>query len=67
MILSNKRITKALIRLTNAQAGLHLCCMQTPEDRFSRAKAQMTLSFHIGTKYDFQKITNVLVRITLQI
>ena len=41
MILPNKQITKVLIRLTEAQAGMHLCCLQTPENRFSRAKAQI--------------------------
>ena len=24
-----------------AQAGLHLCCLQTPEDRFSRGETQI--------------------------
>ena len=42
MILSDKRITIALIRLrTDAQAGLRLCCSQTPEDRFSCDEAQI--------------------------
>ena len=40
MILSNKRITKALIRLQDVQAGLHLCS-QTSEDRFSRVEAHI--------------------------
>ena len=31
-----------LIRLRDAQAGLRLCCLQTPEDRFSRDEAQLT-------------------------
>ena len=39
MILSKKRVTKALIRLGDAQAGLRLCCSQTPQDRFSRVEA----------------------------
>ena len=33
MILSNKQIIKALINCEDAQAGLHLCCSQTLEDR----------------------------------
>ena len=41
MILVNKRITKVLISLQDAQAGLRLCCSQTPEDRFSCVEAQM--------------------------
>ena len=44
MILSKKRITKALIRCADAQAGLSLCCSQPPEDRFSRDKAHITRS-----------------------
>ena len=39
MVLSKKRITKALIRLRNAQAGLRLCCLHTYKDRFSRVEA----------------------------
>ena len=34
MILSNKRITKALIRLRSVQAGLRLCCSQAPRTGF---------------------------------
>ena len=46
MILSNKQITKALIRLSrcagwSAHACLHLCCSQTPQDKFSRIVAQI--------------------------
>ena len=41
MILSNKSITKVLIRLRDVQTGLHLCCSQTSEDRFSRVQAQI--------------------------
>ena len=39
IVLSNKRITKALTRLGDAQAGLRLCCSQTTEDWVSRVKA----------------------------
>ena len=38
---SSKQLTKVLIRLTDAQAGLRLGCSQTPEDRFSHVKAHM--------------------------
>ena len=44
MILSNKGITKALIRLgryASVQAGLHLCCSQTIEDWFSGIEVQL--------------------------
>ena len=41
MVLSKKRITKALIRLHYAQAGLRLCCSQTSEDSFSRVEAHV--------------------------
>ena len=40
VILSIKRITKALI-CVDAQSGLHLCCLQTPENRFSRFEAHI--------------------------
>ena len=43
MILSKKQITKS------AQAGMRLCCLQTPEDRFSRVEA------HIITSLIFDK------------
>ena len=43
-VLSKKRITKALIRLRDSQAGLRLCCSQTPEDRFSRDEAHCEAS-----------------------
>ena len=29
----------------DAQAGLRLCCLQTPEDRFSRVEADMFCVF----------------------
>ena len=41
MILSEKRITKALISLRIAQTGLRHCCLQTTEDRFSCVEAQI--------------------------
>ena len=42
MVLFKKRIPKALIRdCADAQAGLHLCCTHTLEDRFSRDKAHI--------------------------
>ena len=43
MMLTNKRITKTLIRLRGCAgaAGQRLCCSQPPEDRFSRVKAQL--------------------------
>ena len=41
MVLSNKGITKALIHCADAQAGLRLCCLQTPKDRFPRIKAHI--------------------------
>ena len=41
IILSNKRITKVLIRLGNAQAGLHLCCSQTPKTGFLATRANL--------------------------
>ena len=44
MILSNKQITKALIRLRGCVGWLRLCCSQTPEDRFSRGKVQFYYS-----------------------
>ena len=34
MILSDKQISKALIRLSDAQAGLHLCCSQALKTGF---------------------------------
>ena len=30
-------MTKALTDCVEAQAGLHVCCLQTPEDRVSRS------------------------------
>ena len=48
MILSYKRITKALISLrirASAQAGLRLCCSQTTEDRYSRVEANLLICF----------------------
>ena len=39
MILYSKQI-KALISL-HAQAGMRICCSQSPEDRFSRIKAHI--------------------------
>ena len=30
----------------DAQAGLHLCCSQTPEDRFSRDEAHTIIDFN---------------------
>ena len=40
MIFSKKQITKSLIRLRDyAQAGLRLCCSQSPGDMFSCVKA----------------------------
>ena len=41
MILSNKRITKAMIDCAYAQVGLRLYCSKTTEDRFSRVETQM--------------------------
>ena len=42
MIHSTTRITKALgSDCADAQAGLRLCCSQTPEDRFSRFEAHL--------------------------
>ena len=35
IILSYKQRPRALIRLADAQAGLCLCCLQSPEDRIS--------------------------------
>ena len=46
MILSNKRIKKAMIRLRGCAGwSLSLCCSQPTEDRFSRVKAH--ISFEI--------------------
>ena len=42
MVFSKKRITKALIRLRDAQAGLRLRCSQPPEDRFSHVETQIS-------------------------
>ena len=42
MILFNKRITKGADQTADAQAGLHLCCLQTTTDRFSQVEAQLT-------------------------
>ena len=44
MVLSNKRITKAPLRLHI----LCLCCLQPPENRFSRGEAQIMFSFCIS-------------------
>ena len=44
MMLCNRRIVKALIRLSQAQAGLCLCCLKTPEDRGSPVKGRLTNS-----------------------
>ena len=46
MMLSKKRLIKALIRLRgcagwSSQAGLRLCCSQIPEDRFSYVKTHI--------------------------
>ena len=54
MILLDKRITKALI-------SLRLCCLQTPEDRFSRVEAHilvlkpqgMVMDFDVNIKFCF--------------
>ena len=43
MILSNKPITEALIRLYDAQAGQCLCCWQASKDGFFRVKAHTVL------------------------
>ena len=37
----------------NAQAGLHLCCSQTPEDRFSRVEAHIGACELIGSNMVF--------------
>ena len=50
-LLSNKRVTKALIRL-HIQAGLCLCCLQIPKDRFSVVEAHF-LPFWVMTKTMF--------------
>ena len=34
-----KKIEISLVASLDAQAGLRLCCSQTPEDRFSHVKA----------------------------
>ena len=41
IILSTNRITKALISLRVAQAGMCLCCSQTSEDRVCRDVVQL--------------------------
>ena len=55
MILSKKRLTKALISLRYAQAGLRLCFWQTPEDRFSRVEAHMSLDMLFPTMWHLDK------------
>ena len=49
MIISNKRITKVADQ--TAQAGLRLCCSQTPEDRFSRVEVHIILTFNNVYKF----------------
>ena len=53
MILSKKRITEALISLGDAdvQAGLRLCSLKTPEDRFSCVEAHL-IGVHACFKLD---------------
>ena len=34
------------------QAGLPLCCSQTPEDRFSRIEPQLQCMYVVGTQKD---------------
>ena len=51
MTLSNKSITKSLIRLRNAQAGLHLCYSQTPKAIFSRVYAHTIIYIAIIVSY----------------
>ena len=41
MIVSKLRTKKGLISCADAQAGLRLCCSQTPEDKFSRVEARI--------------------------
>ena len=41
LILSKKRITKALIRLRGCADWFVVCCSQTPKDRFPRVEAHM--------------------------
>ena len=38
MILFNEQITKRGSGCADARVGLHFCCSQTPEDRFSRVE-----------------------------
>ena len=52
MIPSKKRITKALIRCADAQAGLRLCCSQAPEDGFSRVKAHWIVNGAVQTVHE---------------
>ena len=42
MVLSKTQITKALT-CADGQAGLCLCCSQTPKDRFSRSETHILL------------------------
>ena len=49
MFRSKKRIKKALIS-QDAQAGLHLCCSQTSEDRFSRVEAHLKTNTFVYTR-----------------
>ena len=52
MILSKNRITKAY-----AQAGLRLCCSQTPEDRFSRDEGQIIYNYYMTVCCTVKTIT----------
>ena len=50
IIFSNKRITKALIILHKCAGWSALCCTQTPEDKFSRVEAHITVDLEPWVK-----------------
>ena len=56
MILSKNQ--KANNKGANVQAGLHLCCLQTPEFRFSRVEAHLK-HICISNKYPYLRCSRI--------
>ena len=53
----------------DAQAGLRLCCSQTPKDRFSRVEAQLwyVYLFHIFKEHNMDGIIWIIFHNTLPV
>ena len=58
MVLSKRRITKALTRLRRCAGWSRLCCSQTPKGRFSRVEAQIKVIFSKSARcaYDVESV-----------